>query len=71
VTLPNSRIEVELPLVGNFVGEVRPTGSEIPFRNIPDGGIDPDLAVVPSIDDIEHGVDTELRAARGLLSGTK
>ncbi len=71
VTLPNSRIEVDLPLVGNFVGEARPTGAEIPFRQIPDKGIDPDVPVLPSIDDIARGVDPELRAARAILNGGK
>ncbi len=69
VTLPNSRIEVDLPLVGNFIGDARPTGSDIPFQQIPDAGIDPDLPVTASIDDIAHGVDSELDAARTLLKG--
>ena len=43
VTLPNSRIEVDLPLVGNFVGAERPTGVSIPFLEIPDAGINPDF----------------------------
>jgi hypothetical protein len=67
VALPNSRIEVDLPLVGNFVGDERPTGTEIPFRTIRDAGIDPDVPVTPSIDDIARGVDTELRVARAVL----
>jgi C-terminal processing protease CtpA/Prc len=71
VTLPNSRIEVDLPLVGNFAGDDRPTGVEIPFRRIPDAGIDPDVRVTPSIDDIAQGVDAELRAARTILGGAK
>src|SRR5262249_16013410 len=57
VTLPNSRVEVDLPLVGNFAGDDRPTGHEIPFRRIPDAGIDPDVPVTPSIEDIAQGVD--------------
>jgi Peptidase family S41 len=68
VTLPNSRIEVDLPLVGNFVGDERPTGTEIPFRTIRDAGIDPDVPVTPSIDNIARGVDSELREARAALS---
>ncbi len=67
VTLPNSRIEVDLPLVGNFIGDARPVGTEIPFREIPDLGIDPDVPVTPSIDDIARGVDSELHAALALL----
>ncbi len=67
VTLPNSRIEVDLPLVGNFVGDERPTGAEIPFRAIPDAGIAPDVPVTPSIDDVTRGVDSELREAKAVL----
>jgi hypothetical protein len=69
VTLPNSRIEVDLPLVGNFVGDGRPAGREIPFRRIPDAGIDPDVPVTPGVDDIAQGVDSELRAAMAVLKG--
>ncbi len=71
VTLPNSRVEVDLPLVGNFVGDERPTGEKIPFLSIPDAGIDPDVPVLPSVDDIAQGRDTELRAAMALLENRK
>jgi hypothetical protein len=72
VTLPNSRIEVDLPLIGRFVGGAPlPTGAEIPFQNIPDAGIEPDVLVSPSIDDIARGVDSELRVAKTLLNGEK
>ncbi len=71
VTLPNSRIEVDLPLVGNFVGDERPTGKEIPFQKIPDAGIDPDVAVTRSIDDIARGKDAELEAAIALVKRPK
>jgi hypothetical protein len=69
VTLSNSRIEFDLPLVGNFVGSERPTGREIPFQQILDAGIDPDVFVTPSVDEIARGVDAELRAAREFLAG--
>ncbi len=68
VTLPNSKIECDLPLIATFVGDDRPTGLEIPFQQIPDAGIDPDVPVEPSIEDIALGVDTELRAARAFLA---
>jgi hypothetical protein len=71
VTLPNSRIEVDLPLVGNFVGDARPTGREIPFQAIPDAGIEPDVPVTLRIVDIAQGVDSELRAAKAYLNGGK
>jgi hypothetical protein len=71
VTLPNSNVEVDLPLVGNFVGAERPTGPDIPFLGIPDAGIDPDVPVTPSIEDIAQGKDSELQAARWLLKNPK
>lgn len=71
VTLPNSKIEFDLPLVGNFVGDERPTGVKIPFLAIPDAGIEPDVIVKPSVDDIARGVDSELEAAKTLLRGRK
>ncbi len=71
VTLPNSKIEVDLPLVANFIGDERPTGEKIPFQTIPDAGIDPDVLVKPSVEDIAAGVDSELKAARALLKGGK
>jgi hypothetical protein len=67
VTLPNSRIEFDLPLVATFSGEERPTGEKVPFPQIPDAGIEPDVLVTPKIDDIAGGIDTELRVARTLL----
>ena len=71
VTLPNSKIEVDMPLVGNFVGKARPAGTEIPFADISDAGIDPDVKVTPSVDDIARGMDSELRAAKAVLKGSK
>ena len=68
VTLPNSKVEVDLPLVGNFVGAERPTGEKIPFRYIQDAGINPDVPVIPNLEDITRGEDSELRAARSILN---
>ena len=71
VTLPNSQIEVDLPLVGTFAGDGPwPDGSVVPFQAIPDAGIEPDVPVTPSIEDIARGVDSELRAAKALLKKT-
>ncbi len=50
--LPNSGIEVDLPLIGFY-----PAGER------PDAGIVPDVLVEPRADDVALGVDTELRAA--------
>jgi hypothetical protein len=71
VTLPNSRVEVDLPLIGNFVGNERPTGVSIPFQDIPDAGIQPDVPVMSSLEDVMRGEDSELQAARSLLRNTK
>jgi hypothetical protein len=54
--LPNSRIEVDLPLIGTF-----------PARRVPDAGIVPDVYVRPSVRDIAAGVDTELEAVQALI----
>ena len=55
--LPNSRIELDLPLVGYF-----PVG-ELP----PDKGVDPDILVAHSIENIADNVDAEMRAVRQQL----
>lgn len=68
VTLPNSRIEVDLPLIATFPGKARPNGDEIVFQEIPDAGIDPDVPVAASIEDIAAGIDTDLQAAKKWLS---
>ena len=71
VTLPNSQIEVDLPLVGTFAGDGPwPDGSVIPFRTIRDAGIEPDVPITPSIEDIARGIDSELQAAKALLKKT-
>lgn len=54
--LPNSGLEVDLPLIASF-----------PERPLPDGGIEPDVFVRPRVSDIAAGVDTELEAVRALI----
>jgi hypothetical protein len=71
VTLPNSRIEVDLPLVGNFAGDERPAGRGIPFESVPDAGILPDVPIVARIEDIASGLDSELREARAIIAGPR
>ena len=67
-TLPNSRIEVDLPLIATFPdGSPPPDGKTLPFPHVPDAGVDPDVRVTPSVADIAAGVDAELRAARALF----
>ncbi|MFO0961327.1 MAG: S41 family peptidase [Phycisphaerales bacterium] len=49
--LPNSKIELDLPLIGQF-----------PLDPAPDGGIQPDMRVEPSAEDIAAGRDPEFTA---------
>lgn len=49
--LPNSGIEVDLPLIAQF-----------PRKAEPDAGIEPDLLVTPTVSDVAAGVDAELEA---------
>ncbi|HEU4411722.1 MAG TPA: S41 family peptidase [Polyangiaceae bacterium] len=51
--LPNSKIEVDVPLIGQF-----PEGER------PDAGLVPDLIVTPTAADIAAGVDVELATLR-------
>ncbi|CAD7729847.1 hypothetical protein LMG31884_44050 [Xanthomonas hydrangeae] len=54
--LPNSQIEVDLPLVGQF-----PTSAE------PDSGVLPDVPVTITAEDLQHGRDVEMKAVSSLL----
>lgn len=49
--LPNSRIELDLPLIGQF-----------PLSDEPDAGIEPDIRVEPTAADIAAGRDAEMEA---------
>ena len=46
LTLPNSKIEVDIPLIGYYAK-----------TNKPDGGMDPDIAIAPTVEDIISGKD--------------
>jgi C-terminal processing protease CtpA/Prc len=56
--LPNSKIEVDVPLIGmNYdLAKTRP-----------DAGIAPDVYVKPSIEDVVNGIDTEMEAVKSLI----
>lgn len=54
--LPNSKIEIDLPLIGFF-----------PLSERPDAGLQPDILIKPSVKDIADGIDTELIALKKLL----
>ncbi len=51
--LPNSRIELDLPLIGQF-----------PETERPDAGLQPDLLVTPTVGDIATGRDAEMEAVK-------
>jgi hypothetical protein len=55
VRLPNSQIEVDLPLI-----------AQVPVTEMPDRGLLPDVAAMPTADDIAAGTDVALRAALAL-----
>jgi C-terminal processing protease CtpA/Prc len=58
--LPNSRIEVDIPLIGYFPAEDRPNA-----------GLLPDVPVVPTAEGIAAGIDEEMAAALALLRGAR
>jgi hypothetical protein len=57
ITLPASKVAVDIPLVAHFVP-----------GNPPDAGVAPDIAVAPSFEDAAAGIDTEMREARALVA---
>ncbi len=57
--LPNSKIEVDLPLIATFPKEV------------PDAGIEPDILVKPRISDVTAGRDAELSAVYAAIKNKK
>lgn len=56
VQLPNSGIELDLPLIARYAGD-----------SVPDAGIEPDVPVDTTIDDIRFGRDVEMAAVLALL----
>jgi len=60
LTLPNSKIELDIPVIGDFkIGEH------------PDKGYEPDVFVEPNVDDIVKGADSELAATLKLIAERK
>lgn len=57
--LPRTGIEVDVPLIGQF-----PVSATLP----PDAGLEPDVLVRPTIDDIASGRDAELEAVLARIS---
>jgi C-terminal processing protease CtpA/Prc len=58
--LPQSGIELDLPVIGQF-----------PDGDWPDAGLQPDIIVVPTVKDIANGRDPELEAVRARLRRPK
>jgi hypothetical protein len=58
--LPNSKIEIDLPLIGFF-----PSGMRA------DAGLQPDLLIEPNVRDIARGVDTELNALKNRIQNSR
>lgn len=58
--LPNSKIEIDLPLIGFF-----PPGKR------PDAGLLPDVPITPNVQDVARGVDTELNAIKKRLQSSR
>ena len=58
--LPNSKIEIDLPLIGFFPPETRP-----------DAGLLPDVPITPDVKDVARGIDTELNALKKRLRSSR
>jgi hypothetical protein len=55
--LPNSQIEVDMPLI-----------SSCPVSPQPDQGLLPDLYIKPKVEDLVKGIDAELQAVKRLIA---
>ena len=60
LNLPKSKIEIDVPLIGQF-----------PVGEAPDAGIEPDVFVKPKASDIAFGRDAELDAVKQILKRKK
>lgn len=59
-TLPNTKIEIDIPIVANY-----------PDANSPDSGLTPDIAVSPTIEDVRSDRDVVLDKAVEVLSKSR
>ena len=55
--LPNSKIEIDIPVGGQFFPEAQPNK-----------GLDPDILVAPNVMDMVNGIDSEIEAILELVS---
>lgn len=62
ISLPNSKIEVDVPLIGTDLALA---------QTLPDAGIEPDVFVQPSIADLIKGIDTEMNTVNKLINKQK
>jgi hypothetical protein len=60
MALPNSKIEIDIPLISTPID-----------YNIPDAGIEPDVVIARSVEDIINGVDTEIEAVLEMIDNKK
>jgi C-terminal processing protease CtpA/Prc len=56
--LPNTKIEVDVPLIGTDLTIA---------KNLPDAGIAPDVYVKPSVEDVIKGIDTEMEVVKKMI----
>ena len=57
--LPNTKIEIVVPLIGTDLAVA---------KTFPDAGVQPDIYIKPSIEDAVKGIDTELEMAKRLIA---
>lgn len=57
--LPNSKIEIDIPLIGTY-----PLGPQ------PDQGLLPDVYVKPSVEDVARGIDAEMEVVKRLIAAS-
>ena len=62
ILLPNSKIEIDVPL----------TGTDLTIaKNLPDAGVEPDIFIKLSIEDALNGIDTEMEAVKKMILNKK
>jgi C-terminal processing protease CtpA/Prc len=62
ILLPNSKIEIDVPLMG--------TDLEL-AKTLPDEGVAPDIFVKPNIENAVNGIDTEMEVVKKIIKSEK
>jgi hypothetical protein len=57
--LPNSKIEVDVPLIGTDLAIA---------KTLPDAGVEPDIFVKPVIEELAKGIDTEMEVVKKMIA---